>query len=318
MGRVVSNQVSGITPTIWSKMVQVPLYKSLVALDIANTRFQAELGLGKNIQVPRFSDLSAQTYTPGTPLSATNQAWTYDTITVSTYKHATFYRDDVNFMQENVDILPSLAENAAFQLKNAIDKHVFQKITGTTGFINVGVDAATLQGGTSHRPISATSALIIPLFANAKKILLQNNVEQMGDWCAVVTPLVAAAIDIKTASTGFSVSDYTLQNGYAGDFFGFQVYISNNLPSGKCSAIAATISGAAVSATNCRALYFGRKGMIDLIMQQAPTLEIRKCEDKLGANFITWTVFGDLVVTKNRSRGLNVAMDITTTSGSGG
>jgi hypothetical protein len=318
MTQVVSNQVSGITPTVWSKMVQIPLYKSLVALEIANTRLEVELGFGKNIQVPRFTDLSAQTYTPGTSLSATNQAWTYDTLTVSAYKHATFYRDDVNFLQNNVDVIAPLAENAAYQLKNAIDKHVFQKITGTTGFTYIGVDAAGIQGGTAHRPVSAGSANIIGIFAGAKKLLLQNNVEQLGDWCAVITPLVASNIDVKTTNVGFNVADATLRNGYAGDFMGFQIYISNNLPSGTCSTLSPTISGGAVSATNCRALYFGRKGMIDLVMQKAPTLEIRKLPDRLGANFITWTVFGDFVMTKNRSRGLNVAMDITTSSGSGG
>jgi hypothetical protein len=89
---------------------------------------------------------------------------------------------------------------------------------------------------------------------------------------------------------------------------GFKVYISNNLPSGKCSAIASTVSGGAVSATSCKAIYFGRKGMIDVVMQKSPALEIRKCEDKLGANFITWTVYGSTVFTRNRSRGLNVAV----------
>lgn len=317
--QVVSNQVSGITPTLWSKMVQIPLYKSLVALDIANTRLEGELQFAKIINIPRFSDLSAQTYTPGTPLSATNQAWTYDALTVSAYKHVTFYRDDVNFMQNNVDVIAPLAENAAYQLKNAIDRHVFQKLTGSTGFTFAGVDASTLgEGGSAHRPVSAGSSTIIQVFANAKKILLQNNVEQLGDWCAVITPLVAARIDIKTTTVGFNVADATLRNGYAGDFMGFQVYISNNLPSGKCSAINSSISGAAVSATNCRALYFGRKGMIDLVMQKAPTLEIRKPSDKIGANFITWTVWGDTVVTKNRSRGITVPMDITVTANSGG
>jgi hypothetical protein len=36
--QVVSNQVSGITPTKWSEMVQIPLYKSLVAMEVANVQ----------------------------------------------------------------------------------------------------------------------------------------------------------------------------------------------------------------------------------------------------------------------------------------
>ena len=88
---IVSNDISAINPTVWSTMVQQPLYKRLVALKVCNTRLADKLPYGKAIQLPRFADLSAQTYTPGTDLSATDQDWAYDTINVSTKKHATFY-----------------------------------------------------------------------------------------------------------------------------------------------------------------------------------------------------------------------------------
>jgi hypothetical protein len=55
-------------------------------------------------------------------------------------------------------------------------------------------------------------------------------------------------------------------------------------------------------------VYFGKKGMIDLVMLAEPALEVRKKDDMIGANFITWTVYGSSVFTKNRLRGLNVAI----------
>lgn len=92
---------------------------------------------------------------------------------------------------------------------------------------------------------------------------------------------------------------------------GFQVYISRNLPSGKCSAIAPGnrgngVSGAAVSATTCKSIYFGRKGTIDVVLMRAPALEVRKKDDMIGSNYITWTVYGSSLFTKNASRGINV------------
>jgi len=76
MGKAVSNDVSAIQPEIWSSMVQVPLYKTLVSFDIATTRLESELQYGDTIHMPYFGDLSAQTYTPGTEISATNQDYT--------------------------------------------------------------------------------------------------------------------------------------------------------------------------------------------------------------------------------------------------
>lgn len=316
MTQVITNDVSAITPELWSTMVQVPLYKSLVALEVGNTRLSDELKFADTIHIPRFGDLSAQTYTPGTTISATAQDWAFDNLVVSTYKHVTFYVDDVHKLQTNVEQARELATEAAYRLKDAIDQHVLRNITGADGFMPA--DNLDLGlGATNGAPVSAGSANIINVFSGARKFLREHNVEEMGDWCSVVTPKVASYIETKAANVGFNVADATLRNGYAGDFMGFQVYISNNLPSGNLSAIAPAagngviggLSGANASGTTPgRATYFGRKGTIDVVLQRAPALEIRQKDDMLGANFITWTVYGSTVTTKNKERGINLSM----------
>lgn len=310
MTQVISNDVSAIQPEIWSTMVQVPLYKSLVAMEVASTRLSDTLKYGDTVHIPRHGDLSAQTYTPGTTITATAQDWAFDNLVVSTYKHVTFYVDDPRALTINVDQARTLATEAAYQLKDKIDQHVFANITGADGF--TAADDADLLGGTNAKPVSAGTANIIQLFAGARKILRQRNVEENGDWCAVVSPTVASYIEVKAANVGFNVADATLRNGYAGDFMGFQVYISNNLPTGSMTALAPGAGGVTatgLSATTGKSLYFGKKGTIDVVMLKQPALEIRKKDDMIGANFITWTVYGSTVVTKNRSRGINVPIN---------
>ncbi|NCN26060.1 hypothetical protein GW915_00660 [bacterium] len=307
MAQTVSNDVSAIQPELWSNMVQVPLYKSLVALEVANLRLSDTLKFADTIHVPRFGDLSAQTYTPGTTLSATNQDWAFDNLVVSSYKHVTFYVDDARALTVNVDVARELATEAAYRLKDAIDTHVFKNITGADGF--VAADDADILGGTNAKPVSAGTANIINIFAGARKILRERNVEESGDWCAVVTPKIASYIEIKAANVGFNVADATLRNGYAGDFMGFQVYISNNLPQGSMTAIAPGAGGVTatgLSATTGLSVYFGKKNTIDVALMREPALEIRKKDDMIGSNFITWTVYGSSVFTKNRSRGINM------------
>lgn len=311
-----ANDVSAIQPELWSSMVQVPLYKSLVALDVANMRLSDTLKYADTIHIPRYGSLSAQTYSPGSAITVTNQDWAFDTLVVSTYKHCSFYVDDPRALTLNVDQARELATEAAYQLKNKIDTDVFKNITGTDGFmpadiVDIGV------GSINGAPVSATSANIINVFAGARKFLREHNVEETGDWCAVVSPKLAAAIEVKAASVGFNVADATLRNGYAGDFMGFQVYISNNLPTGNMSAIAPAagngiiggLSGANASGTTPgRATYFGKKNTIDVVMLAAPQLEVRKLSDRLGSNFITWTVYGSNVTYTNRERGINLTM----------
>lgn len=310
MTQVITNDVSAIQPEIWSSMVQVPLYKSLVALEVANMRFSDTLKYGDTLHVPYFGSLSAQTYTPGTTISATAQDWAFDNLVVSSYKHVTFYVDDPRSLTVNVDQARELATEAAYQLKDVIDQHVFANITGADGF--TAADAQDVLGGTNAMPVSAGTANIINIFGGARKVLRQRNVDETGDWVAVVTPTVASYIEIKAANVGFNVADATLRNGYAGDFMGFQVYISNNLPSGKMTAIAPGAGGVTatgLSATTGKSVYFGKKGMIDVAMLRSPALEIRKKDDMIGSNFITWTVYGSTVLSKNRSRGINMPIN---------
>jgi hypothetical protein len=316
MTQVITNDISAIQPELWSTMVQVPLYKSLVAMDIANMKLSDELKYADTIHIPRFGNLSAKTYTAGTTMSATAQDWAFDNLVVSTKKYVMFYRDDTESLQTNVDQARELATEAAYQLKNAIDTHVLANITGVDGFmpadnLDIGL------GVTNGAPVSAGSANIINVFAGATKFLREHNVEEMGDWCAVVTPKIASYIEVKAANVGFNVADATLRNGYAGDFMGFQVYISNNLPSGNLSAIAPAagngiiggLSGANASGTTPgRAAYFGKKGTIDVVLQKAPAMEIKTKDDMLGSNYVFWTVYGSTVATKNRERGINLSM----------
>jgi hypothetical protein len=308
MTQVITNDVSAIQPEIWSTMVQVPLYKSLVALEVANMRLSDTLKNGDTIHVPYFGSLSVQTYTPGTTISATAQDWAFDNLIVSSYKHVTFYVDDPRSLTINVDQARELATEAAYQLKDTIDQDVFKNITGADGFVPA--DTLDILGtGSNANPVSAGTANIIQIFAGARKVLRQRNVEETGDWIAIVTPKIAYDIEVKAATVGFNVADSTLRNGDAGDFMGFQVYVSNNLPSGKLTALAPGAGGVTatgLSATTSKSVYFGKKGTIDVAMLRMPALEIRKKDDMIGANFITWTVYGSAVFTKNRSRGLNV------------
>lgn len=44
-----ANNYDALVPEYWSSLIQVPLYKSLVAMDIATTRLQANLKQGDTV-----------------------------------------------------------------------------------------------------------------------------------------------------------------------------------------------------------------------------------------------------------------------------
>ena len=295
------SEISAVTPDIWSQLLQVPLYKTMVAMDVCNLEMRNELSVGDRINKSYFGDLSAQVYLPGTGFSAQTPDFTLEYTDIKTKEVVAIYVDDLEKLQANVSVGAEMAEEMGYRLKDSID-------TAALALVVSGEqkDAADMVGGADTRAVCATTANIIQLFSTARKELRDNNVRENGDWVAVLDAGHASLIEQKAANVGYSVADSTLRNGYAGDFMGFHIYVSNNLPSGNPTAsttVSATVStetGAAVE------LYFGKQGAIDLVLQKAPSMEIKDRSGFLGKNFVTSTIWGQKVFNKNASRFLCV------------
>ena len=292
-----TNYLSAITPEIWSRVLQVPLYKSLVSFDVCNLDMRAELAYGDVINKQYFASLSAMEYTPGTAVSAESLSFATDQITIDKKYHVTFYVDDMSQVQANIPIIQSMVPEAAYQLRDKIDSTVFYKISAGTP-----MDGADLGGGTASALITATTGNIIRIFSDARMQLRKLNVEE-GDWIAIVDPTRAQLIEQEATSVGYEVADATLRNGYIGDFMGFQVYVSNNLPTETTPS--GTASRGMDHSGTLRDMYFGRRGCIELVIQQDLKTTIREVSDKGGSNILTTVLFGTGVVTKNKLRYLD-------------
>jgi len=296
---VTGQDVSGSFPEFWSASLQVPLYKSLVALDVASTDLQPELQIGDTLHKNYFGNLASEAYAPGSPVSAKVMDFTDDYITVATKRDVAIYVDNVDNLQSNLaSIGGAMAEEMAYRLADDIDQAVFAVGNINRGILFRGNDIA---GGASGHSITATTANIIDIFSKARQKLREGHVTE-GDWIAVIDADTMELIESKATGVGYQVADATLRNGYAGEWMGFKLYLSQNLPTSTVS------TGGAETAAYCRHLYFGKRGMIDLVMQQSPTMVIKDVSDKLGKNFIAYTLYGTKVFTKNADRFLDVRL----------
>lgn len=192
-------------------------------------------------------------------------------------------------LQAKPDYLAGLAEDAAYQLRDAIDTEALGEVTAGIQFGESTASTGTYITGTATQEITATSGNIDNVFIDARKALREGNVEEAGDWIAVMKPQTASFIELIGIEKGFNVADSTLHNGYAGDFLGFKIYISNNITADH--------------------MYLGKKGSIDLVMQVAPKMVIKDVHDKIGRNFIAYTVYGKTVFYRNTFRFLDVDIE---------
>lgn len=312
MATIVANDVSAVTPEIWSAVLQDNLYNQLVSFGVANVETRDALKYGDVINKQYMNTLTGAAYTPGTEISIDEIDYVTDQLTVNVKYYTAQYIDDMEQLQANIDLQRPMIEEATYVLKNYIDGQVLYNVTaGVSG--SQATQYGNYRGDYCSGTMTATTANIMPLFAGARKILLDNNCEEAGDWCAVLSPREAYLLALKGTGLGFNFADATLRNGYIGDFMGFQVYVSNNLPtSTDVSAVLAGLT--AESTVTNRFLYFGRKGRIELLMQAAPTVQIREVSNMIGKNIVVWTLFGDTVYTRNKKRFMCVPVNATATA----
>ena len=209
-----ANAITALNPEIWKAMTQDFLNNSLVSMAVCNTKCEAYLNAGDQVNFPYLADVRLQTYAQGTDLTADALTATQDSLTVDQSKAVVFPMDPVQEKQALADYGAQLAYQAAFQLRNNIDQVV----------INSVVDNAnnSVTGGT------LTSATMVSKMTDAYAALQRANAVD-GEMFAVIDPERAGLLSQTFIANGFQIGDNTLRNGFSGRAVGFDVYVSNNL-----------------------------------------------------------------------------------------
>ncbi len=302
-------ELSVLNPKIWANTMQVPLRKSLVSEAVADTQFEVLLKYGDAITQPFMQDAIVTAYTPGEAFVTQGASAKEDTLNVDKFYISPTYVDDINNLQAKYAYALDIVDEQAYQLKDKIDTDVFAQVRNAATFLHSGsVNRGTLVSSRTITSAEAASGIIVhaadstvsainpvDLFAKARTHLRQRNVTEAGDWVAVVDPSIAEMIEVVGANKGFNVADSTLKNGYAGNFLGFKVYISNNLTAGP---------------TTSKWAYFGKSKRIGLVVQMPPKVYFKDDSYRLGTNIVTSIVYGTKVFTKNSNRFVGVALGI--------
>lgn len=284
-----SNSIDALKPEFWSASMQIPLFKSLVAMEVATTRLESDLKQGDTVNMPYSSDLSAQSYSAGTDYSTIDFTVNNEYLTADQMYVVPFYVDNTTLLQTPYRIVGYNSRESAYRLRDTVDSDVLGEYTNADDQMDDGD-----LGGTDGSGISATTSNIIQIFTTSRKKLRDNNVTENGDFFAVISTSTAEILERKLTGVGFNVADSALRNGFAGNFMGFDVYVSNNLTN-------ATYGG-----ESCDHHVFGKKGAIDVVIQSMPGMRIVEDPDRLGRNFAASLVYGLKTFTKNSKRFFDV------------
>ena len=292
--------VSGsFIPTLWSAKLNQKFYKSTVFGEIANTSYEGEIsGLGDKVVINNRPDITISDYQVGTSLSYQVPAPSTVELPIDRAKYFAFQVNDVVEHQSQPKLMDMFSDDAAMQMKIAIDTSVLlgtatkQGIWNDVPAANQGATAGAISGGynlgTATAPVTLTASNVLATLTALAAVLDEQNIPETERWL-LIDPLTRQILmQSNLAQAQFMGDDKSMvRNGKIGMIDRFTVYVTNNLP--KAAATQDYFGAAAAGTAKRRLIMAGHKSAVTFASQMTKMETVRNPSD-----------FGDYV------RGLNV------------
>jgi hypothetical protein len=237
-------QATGFIPEIWSGKLVEKFYAATVLAAISNTDYEGEIkNKGDRVKIRTKPTITIQTYNADQLLALERPLGGTVELYIGNGKYFSLILDDVMEIQSDLNLMSMWSDDAAQQLKIAVDKDVL------TGLVNgavaqnrgtaAGVITANINLGVKGSPLSVVSknpgagdVELLDVLMRMGQALDEQNIPEVGRW--VVLPAWAGR-QIKQSElrqaylSGDGVS--MLRNGRLGMIDRFTIYVSNLLPS---------------------------------------------------------------------------------------
>ncbi len=223
-----------LKPEIWSAQLLRRLNDLLVYRNVCTTEYEREIaGFGDVVKINEIGQINISNYS-----STSTGALTIQTLSdaqkllkIDRAKYAAFWIDDVDQAQIKPKVMSDAREQMAWSLANEVDEYLATLYT----------EAGIAVDGTTSSGVDITSTNVLKYVALIAQKHDEANTPAMGRWI-VVPPwfahkLIMSKIVLDTANTG------VLGSGILGNYYGFDIYVSNNVVHQSSTDRASIMSG---------------------------------------------------------------------------
>ena len=286
-------------PTLWSGKLLAKFYQNTMLSEVTNTDYEGELkNQGDTVRIRLAPSISISDYTVGQNLSYEVPTPSFQDMQVNKGKYFGVQVNDVLAYQSDMNLMNMFTEDAAKQLKIAIENEVFFNSFVTEGpaAANEGATAGAISAaynlGTDTAPIDqATPENVLKAILRMSTVLDEQNVPEDGRFL-ILSPYDRHLLMQSSIAQAYFTGDQssTIRTGKIGMLDRFSVYVSNLLPKGEAgkalvAGLSATSTGGAVSNAKARrTMIAGTKAATSFAMTINKTEPLRNQTD-----------FGDIV-----------------------
>ena len=292
-------------PQLWSNKLNAKFFANTMMTDIANTSWEGEIkNQGDSIRIRTAPSITINDYAgAGTTLSSEVPVPIFQDLQINKGKYFSVQVNDVLAHQADMDLMNMFTDDAAKQLKIAIENECFFQwfVTEGAAAANKGAAAGAISAsyglGTDIAPVNqATSGELLKMILRMSAALDEQNVPEEGRWL-IMSPHDRHILMQSDIAQAYFTGDQSsiVRTGKIGMLDRFTVYVSNLLPKGTTSkatvaGLTATSAGATLSnAKPRRMMVAGTSDAVSFASQITKTEPLRNQTD-----------FGDIV------RGLSV------------
>jgi len=292
-------------PQLWSNKLNAKFFANTMMTEIANTSWEGEIkNQGDSIRIRTAPSITINDYAgAGTTLSSEVPVPIFQDLQINKGKYFSVQVNDVLAHQADMDLMNMFTDDAAKQLKIAIENECFFQwfVTEGAAAANKGATAGAISAsyglGTDTVPVNqATSGEMLKMILRMSAALDEQNVPEEGRWL-IMSPHDRHILMQSDIAQAYFTGDQSsiVRTGKIGMLDRFTVYVSNLLPKGTTSkatvaGLTATSAGATLSnAKPRRMMVAGTSDAVSFASQITKTEPLRNQTD-----------FGDIV------RGLSV------------
>jgi hypothetical protein len=241
-------------PVLWSTKLIEKFYASTVLAAISNTDYEGEIkNKGDKVIIRTKPKITIKNYRADGLLEVERPASNVVELLIDQGKYFNLILDDVMEVQSDLNMMNMWSDDAAQQFKIVVDTEVLATLLGqaapenkgtTAGKIsinvNLGATTAPIQIVARNPAGTAGKVEIVDLLVRLGQVLDEQNIPETGRW-VVLPAWISSQIKMSELRDASLTGDGTsiLRNGRLGMVDRFTIYVSNLLPHGAMTGLAA-------------------------------------------------------------------------------
>jgi len=217
--------ITTFIPTVWSETLLEGLNQEYIGVKHCNRDFEGDIkGKGSSVKIGSVGEISVFDYEKDTDMTAPqalNDAAV--TLEINQAKAFNFQIDDIDRAQANPRIMQAAMKQAANSLAAVADEYVY----------NVCMNDSNVE---IIKYEMFLKDFVAEMAINARRKLIENGVNSNVETVLEVNPATAYHI-LQAQILDMSCNNDVYSNGLIGKLMGFEVYVSNSIPTVEASSI---------------------------------------------------------------------------------